>query len=326
MDTFRRHLCEAEAAGYRFATLGTVLDVLSGRRRSPDDLCVITFDDGYRDVYRHAFPVLKEMGVPAVVYLAAGLVGTDRRFEHDRLFHLMGLLRARRQRPIYDALPVSAPELLEPFLRGAKTPSRALDDFIADHGTPELAELAHALGAQFVPPIGLEPEQGEVMDWDEVRHMASHGIQMGAHTVNHTVLTLADAATIEREIVESKAAIEREVGRPVLDFAYPNGWYSEAVVSALIKAGFRSAVTTEDALNEIGGDPFALQRKVLWENFSKGLNGEYSASLTGCHLDDVFSVLGLRHPVLGKRGARPPANAVVLDGTAAHGFPSDARR
>lgn len=306
-ETFRRHLEEAHAAGYAFATLGEALDVMAGRKVARKDLCVITFDDGYRDVNRYAFPVLKQMGVPSIIYLPAAMIGTDRRFNHDRLFHLIGVARARRYQPDYDALPEPAAALLRPIFTGRKTASAALDDFIGEHRTRILTEVIDALEAQLGGGSELVPEQGDIMDWDEVRTLVAGGVEMGAHTLGHTVLTLEDAPSIEREIRESKAWIEREIDRPVVDFAYCNGWYSDEVIRALAAAGFRSAVTTEDLPNRIGGDPFSLKRKVLWENFSIGAGGDYSACLTGCHLDDIFGLLGASTVVLGRREQRPPA-------------------
>ena len=65
----------------------------------------MTFDDGYRDVYRHGFPILKAMGIPATIYLPAEYVGTRRRFDHDRLFHLIRMLQDARIEPLYETLP-----------------------------------------------------------------------------------------------------------------------------------------------------------------------------------------------------------------------------
>src|SRR5207253_1955138 len=66
-ETFRRHLREAAAAGYEFSSLGDAVDVMSGRRVARKDVCVVTFDDGYRDVYRYAYPLLKQLGIPAII-------------------------------------------------------------------------------------------------------------------------------------------------------------------------------------------------------------------------------------------------------------------
>ncbi|MFZ5469175.1 MAG: polysaccharide deacetylase family protein [Myxococcota bacterium] len=301
-ETFRKHLEQAHDAGYQFATLDEALEVLSGRRRVPRDLFVVTFDDGYRDVVLHAAPVLERMGVPAVVYLPSGLVGTSRRFHHDRLFHLVAVMRGRGARPWYQGLPAAAAVLLEPIFAGARSPSAALDDFIAEYPCDLLGEVIDALARQLGE--GKPPEQGEVMGWEEARALARRGFTLGAHTVNHAVLTLEPPQRVDQELAESKAAIERETGSPVRDFAYCNGWYSDTLIAALVRHGFRSAVTTEDLPNVIGGDPFTLKRKVLWENFSLGALGEYSPALTACQLDDVFGFLGMTRPVLGRRPAQ----------------------
>src|SRR6218665_1986504 len=108
-ETFRRHLEGLSAAGYKFASLGEALDVMSGAKTAHDDLFVVTFDDGYRDVYRYAYPVLKQMGIPAITYLPSALIGTDFRFNHDRLFHLVHQLQAHPFHPIFYLLPHPPP-------------------------------------------------------------------------------------------------------------------------------------------------------------------------------------------------------------------------
>lgn len=312
-ETFRRHLEELSAAGYDLVSIGDALDVMAGRRAAKKDLCVVTFDDGYRDVYRYAYPVLKDMGVPAMTYLPAELIGTERRFNHDRLFHLVRLALARGYQPRFDALPGPTAELLESVLSGRMRVSAALDDFIGQHPTTTLVETIHALEERLGPGPDLLPEQGDLMSWDEVRGMVKDGFEFGAHTLGHLVLTHEPLEVAEREVRESKAIIERETGITVRDFAYCNGWYSDELIGVLKRNGFRSAVTTEDMPNRMGGDPFTLKRKVLWENFSLGLKGEYSPCLTVCQLDDCFGMLGMRSPVLGRRPQRmaPSSNTAT---------------
>jgi peptidoglycan/xylan/chitin deacetylase (PgdA/CDA1 family) len=301
VGTLKRHIEEARAAGFEVVSLDDALDVMSGRRRAKSDLFVITFDDGYEELPSIAGPVLERLSAHATIYLPSGFVGTDRRFNHDRLFHLSQLLLTRGGAPLYDALPATAPALFEPVRQGTKTLSASLDDFIGEHSAVQLESLIEGLERYLGPNEQLSPPQGGVMTWDDARKMANAGFTFGAHTVNHTVLTLVDDETVEREISESKATLQRELGCPVHHFAYCNGWYSERVISALVRHGFRSAVTTEDYLNVIGGDPFALKRKVLWENFSVGFDGDYSGPLTGCHFDDIFGLLRVSSPVAGRR-------------------------
>ena len=320
-ETFRRHLEGLSEAGYTFASIGEAVDVMTGRRTAKGDLCVVTFDDGYRDVYRYAYPVLKEMGVPAIVYLPTDLIGTNQRFHHDRLFHLVRTVQGMGYQPVFDAMPEPAAGLLLEVTSGRKTVSAALDDFIGHHSSGQLLETIHALEARVGTSAPLLPEQGDLMDWDEVRTMVKDGFEFGAHTLGHVVLTHEPLDVVEREVRESKAIIERETQVPVRDFAYCNGWYSDELIQVLKDNGFRSAVTTEDLPNRIGGDPFALKRKVLWENFSVGMMGDYSSTLTVCQLDGCFDTLGVREPVLGRRPQRlqrplvtAPVNTAPLNG------------
>jgi peptidoglycan/xylan/chitin deacetylase (PgdA/CDA1 family) len=299
--TLRRHLEEAALAGYEFATIGDAVEVMAGRKVAKRDLCVITFDDGYRDVYRYAYPLLKQMGVPAIIYLPTDFIGTNRRFNHDRLYHLVQLAKVRRLRPYFSMLPEPALQLVMPVLSGSKTPSESLDDFIGEHPSGVLLDVIEALEKELGGGPELLPEAGDVMDWDEVRRMARDGFEFGAHTLGHTVLTMEPPEQMEREILESKRAIERELEIAVQHFAYCNGWYSDEVIRLLKSHGFRSGVTTEDLPNQLGGDPFTLKRKVLWENFSIGMMGDYSAVLTGCQFDDCFMMLGMSRPVPGLR-------------------------
>jgi len=323
-ETFRRHLEGLSAAGYKFASLGEALDVMSGAKTAHDDLCVVTFDDGYRDVYRYAYPVLKQMGIPAITYLPSALIGTDFRFNHDRLFHLVHQVQAQGFQPMFDVLPEPAAGLMTEVMSGHKRLSAALDDFIGQHSSATLVETIQALESRLGPDAPKLPVQGDLMSWDEVRAMSRDGFEFGAHTLGHVVLTHEPLDVVEREVRESKAIIERELGTPVRDFAYCNGWYSDDVIDVLMRNGFRSAVTTEDMSNRIGGNPFTLKRKVLWENFSVGVTGGYSPSLTVCQLDDCFGTLGMREPVLGRRPQRtnkdtPPApstSPIIQEGVA----------
>ena len=66
-----------------------------------------------------------------------------------------------------------------------------------------------------------------MMDWDQVREMQKGGIEFGAHTVHHPILTNIPSEQAREEIVGSKHRIEEEVGGPVLGFAYPNGQASD---------------------------------------------------------------------------------------------------
>lgn len=291
-STFERHLEEIDRAGFDIVSLSQALEVIAGRHEPRRDVAVLTFDDGYRDVYDHAFPLLRRRGLPATLYLATGFVGTRDRFAHDRLFHLIQLARrlerGRRGRNVIAVGVLGESAAAEVDRQISLKPAR------------ELSELIERLEAALRGAGELRPSSGEVLDWDMVRRMADAGFEIGAHSIHHVVLTHESDEVIDLEVAGSKRAIEERLGRPVRAFAYPNGYYDERVVACLVRHGFATAVTTEDLPNRAGGDPFSLKRKTLWENFSRGPFG-YSAALTGCHLDDLFAMLAPARKSSGRR-------------------------
>jgi len=296
--TFRRHL-EVLQESHDVVPLDDALSVLDGTRQAARDVAVITFDDGYRDVYQHAYPVLRDLRIPAVVYVPSAFIGTDRRLCHDRLFAALRRMRERSIGPMAVGVGNPGERWLIDALEGDAAPHLALERLIAWHPTPGLLRLADALDdrlglASYRPPEGELP-----MTWEMLREMEAQGITTGAHTAEHTVLTHQRLDDARREVALCKSVIEKAVKRPVKHFAYCNGYYSAGVAQAVKAEGFVSAVTTEDMPNTPGVDPFALKRKVLWEASSAGILGFYSKPLIACQFEDTFGMLALQKPVSG---------------------------
>jgi len=72
-----RHLWEHD---YRVVTLDVALELMSADRPIGRYAC-ITFDDGYRDVYTHALPLLKRYGYPATVFVVTDYIGGTNRWD-----------------------------------------------------------------------------------------------------------------------------------------------------------------------------------------------------------------------------------------------------
>ena len=96
----------------------------------------------------------------------------------------------------------------------------------------------------FDPWLGTEHEDElACMSWDELRELTGRGWEVGSHTCSHPRLSELDDAEIERELVESRAVCERELGVPCRTMAYPYSDYDERVVAATDRAGYDFAVT-----------------------------------------------------------------------------------
>jgi peptidoglycan/xylan/chitin deacetylase (PgdA/CDA1 family) len=96
------------------------------------------------------------------------------------------------------------------------------------------------------------------MTWEELSSLAEAGWEIGSHTRSHPHLTQIDDETLARELSESKARCEQQLGRPCPTLAYPYGDHDERVVQATAKAGYEAAAALPDRLR--GHDPLAYPR------------------------------------------------------------------
>jgi peptidoglycan/xylan/chitin deacetylase (PgdA/CDA1 family) len=75
MERFTQHMNLLVRLGYQSITLGQLGEVLSGRMPRPRRAVVLTFDDAYDNFNDWAWPVLRERGMTATVFVVTGLVG-----------------------------------------------------------------------------------------------------------------------------------------------------------------------------------------------------------------------------------------------------------
>jgi peptidoglycan/xylan/chitin deacetylase (PgdA/CDA1 family) len=212
----------------------------------PRRACAITFDDGWRDNFEYALPILQQEQVPATVFAVADMVGTSRQFWPNRLQRLLAMPgpdRASRlpwlpELNTLASLPPDQPldrETVAKLVAGSK---RFSDEFLDQ----QLDEAERTLG--------LPAEQPALMDWAELRTMQGSGlVDVGSHTCNHRRL-MADLspAVMHHEIVDSQRLLSEQLQRPVTLFCYPNGDVSPAAAS-LVNRHYQAAVTTRHGIN-----------------------------------------------------------------------------
>ena len=120
---------------------------------------------------------------------------------------------------------------------------------------------AHAGAPLSIPELaGDDPAELATMSWDELREHADRGVQIGSHTVLHSHLTRLSDAELRRELEDSRAEAEAELGRPCRELAYPYGEHDERVRAAARGAGYERAF----GLRGRKGDGYALPRADLY--------------------------------------------------------------
>lgn len=81
------------------------------------------------------------------------------------------------------------------------------------------------------------------LTWDQLGDLAGAGWEVGSHTVNHPHLTGLDPETLDRELRDSRTAVEVALGRPCRSIAYPYGDRNQAVCAAAAAAGYETAAS-----------------------------------------------------------------------------------
>lgn len=135
------------------------------------------------------------------------------------------------------------------------------------HAAPTLADFGFpATNFIIAGSVGKEFKGRQCMSWSELRELASAGLSFGSHTVTHPKLWELDAAALERELVDSRRAIEQELDEPVDTFAHPfafprtNVDYVRRFRDALAGAGYRLGVTTSLGCAAPADDELTLKR------------------------------------------------------------------
>ena len=218
------------------------LDQVPKRLAAPESgkpFAVLTFDDGYRDNVEHARPVLARHGAPWTLF-----VTSDFAEGRGRLWWL----ELERAVARLDAVRLGS-GLVLPARTDAEKMAAFETVYLALRAGPEpvlLDEIARLCREAGFEPGGLAREL--CLSWGELRDLARDpAICIGAHTLSHPMLAKHDAAFAEREMAESRARIEAELGRPVRHLSYPVGDPTSAGTREFDIAkrlGFATGVTT----------------------------------------------------------------------------------
>jgi peptidoglycan/xylan/chitin deacetylase (PgdA/CDA1 family) len=283
---FERHL-DCLGRSFRFVSLDEIGDRLLNGLPFHEPVAAITFDDGYRDVYELALPILQRKGIPAAMFVVTDLVGQPAWQIHDKLYHLVAkAFRCWDDPPskmfgLLDELGLSTPHLAR---SAVSNPMLAVSALLPELPQADVRRLMYGLetsvgnGFHHVPPT---------VTWQMLEDMRRRGFIVGSHTRSHVSLPIESPDRIEEELKTSKAALEARLGERIDHFAYPGGHFNGAVVEAVAHAGYRFAYTAcrhDDLRHPL----LTLQRLLLWEGSSVNGDGEFIPDILSCQAHDLW--------------------------------------
>lgn len=233
---------------FKVVSLDTMLDRLTNGSFPLAHEIVLTFDDGLRNNLTVVYPILRELNLPATMFVCPALVESGEwLWNHE--------MRCRLQ-------TLAAPDLAELRMK-LLAPGTSVDAIVEWMKTLRLQQrlMAETIIRQATTSFQSTDAQHEafdIMDWDDLRSLDCNLITVGSHTLSHPILTTLSADEIESEILESRQCLEQRLQRKADFFCYPNGAYDKRAYQ-LVKKTYRAAVTTESGIIA-GGQGLDLHR------------------------------------------------------------------
>ena len=237
--------------------------------------CILTFDDGWVDNYRTAYPWLKKYEAPATIFLATGWIGTG---EGSWVEELRSLWKdSARRGEVRSALRWASRE--QDQEEEIEETIEHLKHMPAEQRLRVMSALlkAHGNGNR-------SQEIDRMMTWHEVEEMNRDGIEFGSHTVTHSLLSFENDEMVDRELQESREVLEEKLHKKVRAFDYPNGDYDDQVKKKVKEAGYECAFTTRGGWHRFGGDPYAIRRIGIHEGNVTGPDGKFSPAMFSLRL------------------------------------------
>lgn len=283
-----RDLFEAQIAylqrHYRVLEFPQAISLLR-RGELPRRSMVVTFDDGYRDNYEHALPILKKYKIPATFFLTTVTLDQQVRLWWDGVAEVIQQFSSpsvpHEERG--HRLPDWMAALLWKLHSGG-SPQTVAQEMVRRLNDLPLQERRRCLEAlHALSDSGSNQQTDLMLTWEQVLLLQRCGMHIGAHTVNHAFLDELDEEVAWKEITESIRQLEEKVGCPVRLFAYPAGRFKEDLKKLLRNAGIEAAVLSEPGQNGPKTDLLQLYRiDVGYARLSKGFDGAvFEAELRG---------------------------------------------
>ena len=280
---------------FRFAARAAVMQSAQNGR---EKYCVVTFDDGYHDFLKYAWPILQRHNLPVTMFLPTALIGTSHQFWWDQLYHAcmkMELAGARagfgKSSTLAEGLAsemFSEVAALLQRLAATPAPERApliyrLVAFIQDWPETRVRALLQNLDLK-IEQARILAKENALMNWDEIKSLRQAGVDFGSHARHHLNLAAIATAQMQEEVAASRQELAAQLQEAVDSISFPGGHHSNEVLSAVAAAGYSHAFSTRKGLNRPGEEPYRLRRVNIWDEMLQDFRGRFSPAVFAFNL------------------------------------------
>jgi peptidoglycan/xylan/chitin deacetylase (PgdA/CDA1 family) len=191
-----------------------VIERVGGGKAFGRPSVLVTFDDGYIDNYETAFPILRKLGIPSILFIPTAIISSRQLGWWDIVAYLVK--RSARKSLSLAGEEISLADRGE-AIRGVLARMKQREVEPAAYSLERLSEACQ------VPIPSVAVQGRELMTWEQIREVSRNGVAIGSHTHTHPVLAKLGRDDQREELRLSKEILEREVGKRVRSLAYPFG-------------------------------------------------------------------------------------------------------
>lgn len=271
---------------YNIMPLEKAVGLLKSGESAPQNTIVITFDDGYRDNYTNAFPILKKYDVPATIFLTAGAINNG-----DTLWYSAVVDAFEKTDKTYvdlRYLSLGAYPLVSNSdkLKAAKEAAIYSKYFKKEERDIFLKNILKELGVN----CQNGSNSHSMLTWDDIKIMKDSGVSFASHGMYHSILTTLTPEQAQFEICSSKRLIKEKAGIEVSLFSYPNGEpndFNKEIVEMLRSCGYLAACSLIKGENN-NASLFDLRRYCITSGVVSNALGNFSKSVFEAKTTDIF--------------------------------------
>lgn len=245
---------------YSVLKLSEVMTRIQKGLSLPDHTAVVTFDDGYKNNFTNAYPLLKRLEIPATIFLATGCISTKALNWYDQLY--LGIRNTREREVDLKKYGLGLYSLVSD--KKKQDAFEIIVEYLKQVSSNDKDAVLNNIFRTLRSDISVSETDFDSLDWKEIIQMDQEGlIEFGGHSVTHNILSRLSDADMENEIIQSCKAIESNLGKKCLMFAYPNGTkndFTQRSKDLLRMHGIQCGLTTISGLNAVDEDSYELKR------------------------------------------------------------------
>ena len=240
------------------------IEINNNSDKFPPRSVVVSFDDGFKNNFEVACPILDELQIPAIFYITSGIVDTNKMFWVDVVEDALNLCKKKSIKLNLDKdfiFDLQTNESKVAALRQVKKFCKSVPKYKQEQVVRDLV-----YESDVIPSVDHSPNY-EKLTWGDLCEMDRNALfTVGGHSLNHNVLSQLTHNDLLSDIAESLRLLRLKLNHHILHYSYPEGGpehYNQTVIDCLKNEKIKCCPTAEFGLNSVSSDLFRVKRIMI---------------------------------------------------------------